>query len=491
VGFFCRDDQDRKAEPLLDRRHDGVADDRRDEAPMPEAPVIIAAPRLWRSTRGLEWLLAAAILLAVGYATWFFRTQGYLPQPFLYDLNAPLVGLYETAYWANNPDTYGVGQNIYPPLSFVIMKIFSIHRCYVAGVIAGRSCDWLARDILLGFYVLNIPLVHQAYRNTDPSTAFPRTLAVCLGLPMLYALECGNVIIMAFTFFVLGSGGFTRSSWPRWLSLAVSINFKPYLLVVFLPALIRQRWRWILGCGLAGGAVYLATFAILGVGSPAEILRNLSLYATYVAQRHWSDIYYATSYLPLTRFMISDFSLLGFPSAQSGAGWVTAFTILMRLAQFGVATCLLAALWRPSAVNARRSTAMILAVILTTMTTGQSGYVQIFLFFLVFFEPWRGPTRIVILMATYVLCIPADFALLPVIHGVTESYLGGRRVTASFGVSIGQLVRPAVLLVVQFGLIALNAGDLLAAGHAVEPTPVPDTVDEDFIPRVAGASPRR
>jgi hypothetical protein len=447
--------------------------------------------RFWPSIRGLEWLLAGTILLALAYAAWFFRDQGYLPQPFLYDVNAPLVGLYETAFWANNPDPYGVGQNIYPPLTFILIKVMSIHRCYVAGVIAGRGCDWLARDILVGFYLLNIPLVYRAYRQIDPDTALPRALAVCLGLPMLYALECGNVIIMAFTFFVLGCGGFTRSAAPRWLSLALAINFKPYLLVMFLPALVRRRWRWVLGCGLAGGAVYVSTFATLGKGSPAELLRNLGLYAAYVAHRRWSDVYYATSFLPLTRFLSSDFAFLGFPSARDGEGWVIALTGLMRCVQLGVAACIIASLWRPRGVNSRRFTAMVLALILTTMTTGQSGYVQIFLFFLIFFEPWRGPTRIVILVSTYLLCIPADYALMPVIHAVAQSYLGGRSVQASFGVSVGQIVRPAVLLIVQFGLIALNAADLLGADRAVEPTVGSGGKEAEFIPRVAGASPRR
>jgi hypothetical protein len=103
---------------------------------------------------------------------------------------------------------------------------------------------------------------------------------------------------------------------------------------------------------------------------------------------------------------------------------------------------------------------MLLGLILTTVTTGQSGYVQIFLFFLVFAEPWRGFARVWMLLSAYLLCIPADLVLIPVIHQRAWSYLAGHEVTADFGISLGQVVRPAILMIVQFCLISLNVGDL-------------------------------
>jgi len=53
------------------------------------------------------------------------------------------------------------------------------------------------------------------------------------------------------------------------------------------------------------------------------------------------------------------------------------------------------------------------AVSITAFTTGSAGYAQIFLFFLVFYEPWRGPTRIGVLIAAYLLCMPIDYVILP------------------------------------------------------------------------------
>jgi hypothetical protein len=409
----------------------------------------------------IEGLLAVAIAIAVGVAIWRFHQIGYLPQPFLYDLNYPLMGLYDTAYWANHPGAYGLGRSIYPPLSFLFLRLATIHSCYAMSPFEGRDCDWLAHWVILGFYVLNTGLVYRSFRKSDPRTALPRAVALCIGLPMLYALECSNVIIVSFTFFVLGYGGLIRSAPLRWLALGLSINFKPYLFVVLAPPLFRRQWRWLIGCVVVGVLIYLLTYAIQGSGSPAQLVENIKLYASDITHQYWSDVYFSTSYWPLVNILSSEVQLLGMTSAQSGEAWRWLLVGVIRLAQLGTLACLVAAAFRPAGMVAHRFAALILATILTTITTGQSGYVQIFLFFLLFFEPFRGPVRITVLVTAYLLSISADYAYLPVIHGPAWSYLGGRSVVAEFGVSVGQLLRPAGLLVIQFALVALNLRDLL------------------------------
>lgn len=416
-----------------------------------------------RPGRGLpiEMVLGVTVAVAVAIALWRFYHIGYLSQPFLYDLNYPLMGLYDTAYWANSQDPYGLGRNVYPPLSFVFLRLFTAHDCYRQSALIARRCDWFAGWVVLGFYVLNAGLVWRCFRKSNPAAALPRTAAVMLGLPMLYGLECTNLIVVSFTFFVLGYSDLIRSRPLRWLALGLSINFKPYLLVLLVPALVRRQWRGLAGAVAAGGAIYLLTYALQGGGSPFELIRNATLYVASINNKYWSDLYYGTSYWPLINFMSSQYHVLGFASAHGGDAWRLAFTLLIRGAQLGAAACLVLSVFRPAGLKAHRFAAMILAVILTTVTTGQSGYVQMFLFFLIFLEPWRGPIRVGMLFGAYLLSIPADYALTSFIHAPAWSYLGGRWVTADFGVSIGQLLRPAVLLAIQYGLIALNFQDIL------------------------------
>jgi len=124
------------------------------------------------------------------------------------------------------------------------------------------------------------------------------------------------------------------------------------------------------------------------------------------------------------------------------------------------------ALFRPGATKIRRFGAMVACISLTAFTTGSAGYVQIFMLFLLFYEPCRGPLRIAILTCAYLLCLPVDQTLFPVIHERAVSFLTGRTVMGRFGLSLGQLIRPGLLLIIQYGLIGLNFTDLLQRGAA-------------------------
>jgi hypothetical protein len=406
-----------------------------------------------------ETFLASAIVASLAYLAWVYPDPSRLPPLFTYHLHAPMSSLYETAYWANNIDVYKTGRNIYPPLSFVLIRLFSIHRCYFISPSAARGCDWLAPTVLSAFFCLNAVLAYLTYRRDGSGPALPRAVAVSLGLPMLYALQCGNLIIIAFTFFMLGYGALIRSPWLRALLLAVSINFKPYLFIVLIPPLTRRRWRWFAICAVASATLYGLTWAVMGAGSPIELLRNMRVYAVGAAHQEWSGLYYGTSYLQLIPYISRELPLYGVPDPRIAAACRLILQVLIRLAQVGAVGCLAAAFIRPTRVNARRFTAMVVAFIVATLTTGQSGYVQIFLLFLVFFEPWSGPARVALLVAGYLLCVPLDHGLAPTVPSSPPDA----------GVSVGQLVRPALLLIIQYLLIVLNFTDSFGVRQAGPP----------------------
>ncbi|MGH6993481.1 MAG: hypothetical protein ACRED8_03825 [Caulobacteraceae bacterium] len=401
------------------------------------------------------------VLAALGLAAWRFHLTGYLPQPFHYDSSASLMDLYTSAYWANRPGAYEVWRAIYPPLSFVALRLSTLHSCYGVSDLLGRRCDWLVRLALLGFFVINFALVYLAFARKQLRAALPRTAALCLGLPMLYGLERGNLVIPCFTFLVLARGELLRSRIARWLAMAISLNLKPYLLVVILPYVAQRRWRWLIGCGAAGFVVYLISFVLEGSGTPWQLFDNLVLYAHSRPGDSWSALYYATSYWPLARLMPS----MGPLTHLLPAGDVTAIRItvevLIRGAQVGAVACFVAACRRPGGINPNRFLAMALAAALTTIATGSSGYAQIFLLLFVFLEEWSGATRIAMLVSAYLLCVPFDYVLWPVAMPAMHSFLGEREVLPQFGVSVGHLVRPGLLLVIQYGLIIINFRDVL------------------------------
>lgn len=417
--------------------------------------------RLVRTGLVFEFAMTIALATSIAWVIWRFVHDGYLPQPFYYRVDDSLMDLYTTAAWAFHTGAYSVWHSIYPPISFDVLRLFAERRCYAAGAFVGRSCDSAASITLAIFFVFNVGLVYLSYRRWDRGTAIPRALAVSLGLPMLYALERGNLLIPCFTAFVLGVGPLVRSAFWRAVALAVSVNFKPYLLAVMLPEAVRRDWKWLLRVAVIGLAIYAVTFFFEGAGTPLQLLSDVGDYRIGSGDALWANLYYATSSWPLARYVA------GHQAFAAGLDpWSTALVSLvavslMRAVQLGVLLCTVAALARPSTVDSRRFMALYAAMILTTVTNGSSGYALIFLFYLVFFEPWSDPVRIAMLSATYLLCLPIDWAFWPVIHGPAHSYLGARVVDVSFGVSLGQMVRPILLLIVQFGLIVLNLQDAL------------------------------
>jgi len=415
-----------------------------------------------RSGLTAEWALAAFVITALAFVVWRFNQDGYLGQPFYYRADKSLMDLYTPALWANDAGAYVRWHSLYPPLSFVYLKFTSVGRCYALGDLAGRGCDSLARATLVVVYLINIVLVWASYRVSDARTAIPRSIAMCLGLPMLYTLERGNLLIPCFSCFVLGYGDVIRSRILRWLALALSMNFKPYLGLVALPFILTRRWAWVVGTGILTVTVYVATMWIYGSGDPLELITNESRYAVTASKDHFADLYYATSYWPLIRLLQAWPQGLVLASPTVSLAWSWTLTAILRMSQVAAIGCVIVGLFRPGATEVRRLGALVAAVSITAFTTGSAGYAQIFLLFLVLFEPWRGPTRITILVASYLLCVPLDYVFLPVRHDHLYSFLGDRTVTTNFGLSIGQLLRPALLLAVQWGLISLNVADLLS-----------------------------
>jgi hypothetical protein len=421
----------------------------------------LATESSWARRARAESVLAALLLAGLGLAAWQFVQRGYLPQPFYYRVSQSLMDLYSPALWANHADAYSRWRSLYPPLSFVYLHLTSLNSCYAADDLAGRNCDWLSRLALFAVFLGNLVLVYRNYQLSDPRTAVPRTIAMGLGLPMLYALERGNLLIPCFTCFVLGYGDLIRRRWVRCLALAAAMNFKPYLVFIALPLVAKRRWADLAWCVGLGGAIYLATALWYGSGWPLEMIANETSYAGAASKSYFADLYYATDYWPLIRLLHGYPPDLRLGSAAISQAWSLGLTGLLRVTQVAALALVALAVFRPRGVDVRRLGALVAVGALTAYTTGSAGYAQIFLFFLVFYEQWRGPVRITVLLATYLLCIPIDHVILPVVHQQAYSWLGGREVTATAGVSIGQLVRPALLLVIQGGLIVLNLEDIL------------------------------
>jgi hypothetical protein len=425
---------------------------------------------------GIETLLLILVLASAGAAAWTLWSVGSLPQPFFYDTDDTFMDWFNTAYWGNHYDPYTAWKTVYPPFSFVFVRLFSQNSCYVVDSIVGRHCDWVGIPTIIAFYCLDVALVYRSFRLNDVRTATIRTLAVAFGLPMLYTVERGNLIIVCFCFFVLGFGPVLRHAWMRWIALAMSINLKPYIVVVLMSYLVRRRWRWLEGCGLALIAVYLGSYALEGVGDPLKIVTNTLDFAFNLPSSFLiAEAFYSTSYTPALEFLKSDFPIVGLLGSGLTESIEFVLPALIRIGQLGVVVAFAGAVFRPTAIPLRRLGALSLALVITSTDPG--GYTQLFLVFLVLFEPWIGLLNITMLVCVYGLSLSADMEILSIQHVPANVFLSGRVVDYHLGVGVGAVLRPLLILIIEYCLVLSCLRDLWrkfaskAFGGRGDPTP--------------------
>ncbi|MDK2760289.1 MAG: hypothetical protein KYX64_02880 [Sphingopyxis sp.] len=415
-----------------------------------------------------EILLALGVVASVGWTLHLFFQLGYLPQPFVFDTNDTYMDWFNTAYWANNRGIYDVWRSIYPPLSFVFLDATSLPGCYLQSSFYARDCDWLARSTIYAFYLIDVVLAWVCFRRLDRGTAPMRTIAIALGLPMLFTVERGNLILVAFAFFVIAHGPVTASKTWRWFAGAVTINFKPYLVLPLLAHAVKRDWRPLEAAAIATIALYLVTLALVGSGTPMELASNTANWVQFQSGQVWNEVNYSTSYAPFALFSTLEVPLLQFVPSRLVETIQMLVPIVIRSTQL-VALAALAAAWlQPRALPTHRIAAILMGAYLVTQSPG--GYTQLFLLFLVLMERWRGAGAIVAIVAAYLLCLVGDWPLATVLDVTSNSWLGDRTVSAVFGLTAGHFIRPGLVVAIVWGLSLASIAQVVRAHRDYRPS---------------------
>jgi hypothetical protein len=403
-----------------------------------------------------EYLMSAAILIALIYDFWYLFTYKYFPQPFFYDIGDTWMDWFNPAYWSHVSGAYDSYRTIYPPLTYVILKAITWGPCYPGAQGGwGRDCDVMGIVSLHLTYVLCIFLTARTLLKIDRRTALPRSLAVSLGLPMLWALDRGNVILITYIFVLLAYGPLVRSARLRWLFAGLAVNMKVYLIGTIAAQLLHRRWRWAEGAFAATILVYLVTFALFGSGNPIEIYRNITDYADGLVINNPLDIWMASTLLPLQQLTRSEI----FPTLLIlGSKLTTLIEVLVPLIMHsGQAVIILGALAcyvRPEVVP--RSRMLALSIGLAIVSTEVSGYTEILVLLFTFMEPARGFLRRYALSAAYVLCIPFDINIDSLPPLAKDSFFFGTGVIVEYVVQLGPFVRPLITLSIPVSLALLT-----------------------------------
>jgi hypothetical protein len=407
-----------------------------------------------RLTWLIEFSLAVGVLAALVHTFSFWRYRGWLPPPFVFDVNDTFMDWFNTAYWAHNPGAYDVWGTIYAPLSFVFLKIFGLAGCYRANPFDARDCDWIGITTILATYAGCAILAGLTFWKADRRTALFRSIAYGLGLPLLYALERGNTIMVGLLFFILIFGELARSRGGIALCAAMIINFKSYLLFPMIAFVVRREWRTLELAGIATIFVYLVTLAILGSGTPSQLYVNLQTWFRLIGTNVWDQVYYSTSYAPFMEFDARQFPIRDFIEQR----YIDVVKIAIPAAIMSTrALCfltMLAAWFHPNVLPKHRLAFLGLMQAFVAQSPG--GYGQIFITYLVFLEPWKNWRTGTALVCAYLLSLPYDHVVGNFYTYERGAWLSGRIADTAFGISVGATIRPGLLIIITW-MIALDS----------------------------------
>ena len=415
-----------------------------------------------------ERLFALAVLASVGWLTAFFFTHHYLPQPFVFDTSDTFMDWFNTAEYAHLPGAYDIWHSVYLPLSFVFLRAFTLHECYGPPFFA-RDCDWLGQVSIVALYAIDCIVAFTLLGRAPRATAVPRGIAFALGFPLLFCLERGNLILACLPAFMIAYSGQVRSRVGRALAIAVTINFKQYLVLSSLALMIKRDWRTLELAVLFTIGVYALSFAWFGSGDPFQIMENMSIFSKVAGESFFQSSFYSTSYSTLL--------------TAGGDGWVNPNDILpSRLVDnllFGIPLLIYAtqavglagivAAWlQPGTASLPRTAALFTGTYMVTQSP--TGYAFTFFVFLIFLERGRRDGQSIAMICAYVQSIDYDIMLASLVNRDTVAWLTGVTAQTSFGLAIGQLVRPGLLIITVWALAYDTITQSILAHHRRRPS---------------------
>nr|WP_246543600.1 glycosyltransferase family 87 protein [Novosphingobium profundi] len=424
----------------------------------------VRRPRGWQLP--FEWTMACIVLCAIGYSFWFLAHNGYLPMTFFYEPDDVFADWFNTAYWAYDKGAYDTWTTLYPPVSFVFLGLITRAECYpIRGIgsdlsvgLAARYCDWGSYVWIGGLFLLNIVLVYLVLRKADRTTAIPRTIAVALGWPALNGLERGNLVLVAFTLFVLGFGPLLRSAWLKWLCVGLAVNFKVYLIGTVVAPLLKRRWRWSEGALIAVVVVYLVSFALLGRGSLFELIGNLQNWSALGAASPL-DMWSASTYESLYKLLDSEqYPMAAIIGSDKVILLHWLIPALLNATRLTIVFAAIATWLRPEVVPTYRVVNFALMMALISSEAG--GYTSAFFIFLVMFEPWRGFGRKFAIVLCYLLAQPIDFPIDHIADVVRDTFFGHSTTIISFYIKLGPFIRPLMIELVAAAISFVTIRDV-------------------------------
>ena len=197
----------------------------------------------------------------------FFIDNGYLSSPFFYVKSDTFMDLFHPMYWSDDVGKYNEWLSVYPPLVFIFL--YSLKFFFIGDLRPIDAFELRVEGHFLEVTLLCSILFFTCFLLTQKSwkvfSRLERTLlfiSFVLSAPMLFAIERGNTIILAF-FLLAFAVGQNTSTLFRTILIAMLINIKPYFVILTLMFLVQKKNSDFLLCVFLAGVIFTITGALI------------------------------------------------------------------------------------------------------------------------------------------------------------------------------------------------------------------------------------
>lgn len=401
--------------------------------------------------RGLSTLvifLVASQLIALAYGVYLYVHEGRLPEPVFYDAGDTFMDFFNTNFWAANDGRYDVWRSIYPIFTFWLGQAISPASCTaLASPDAFRACaadsiGWIAAAYFVGAWVCAL----CAVRHLPDS--WPRrwwrvpvlTLVFVLAAPGLFALERGNYIVIVFLCLALSE--LSGRDWKGALFLALAINLKQYLIVLWLAPFLKRRFDYLALSVIFAIAINWISVLAIPEHHYSMLFENMFGFSTGGASSYFEKMWYATSFSAWVKGIENSPWVGRLPPTLSLLASLGVHALRwISLALVGASLLLTV---RDREKMSWEEISLVSLISLMMLTDSIGGYALILAFPVATVLACRG--RLAgMLLCVFILVTPLDIPVGPSHVVQTWGFLSERHVDYFAALSVGSYVRPFAL----------------------------------------------
>ncbi|MDO9399235.1 MAG: glycosyltransferase 87 family protein [bacterium] len=392
------------------------------------------------------------------------------------------MDLFNTMYWAYDDGRYTFWGSVYPPLGFFILKFInfvfdgsyygdpSYMRDNSAFVIFGFGLVYLLVPVLV--------LKTRYWQGFLGNEKFLIYFVIVLSTPMLFALERGNMIVLAPILLALA---LSRIGFLRVLCIALLINIKPYFALLMIYYLVRRNWKGFATCSLLSGLIFVITGLALD-NHFLNFFMNLLSFSQEDGLFSLREVMGMPSSISAFSYVLKSPDGSGFASAYLSSEMITNIVNAIETAKWAVLIFSLATLIKKSILMRDAEIFCLLLVLITNLGIWVGGYSLILYIVLIpVFSKLRASSVYFSLVA--IIAMPID--IIPLIDdfiGQQNAYLSDSMVDIQWTMGLGSVARPLVnimlLLILSYEILMRkhklvsdkieHRGDFLFGGYGLE-----------------------